>query len=197
MIKIFIVSNKKRLLKLAYSTNDHTIPNNICIDEINNKEGSDRLLNLLDNNSSIIPYSTTQNIQAFNFILKYEFDANAIGLYCLTGKKDNTIGKFEFYVQKLSKKSEDDAHNAVVDYCKKRHFMGHQTKKYLQKLQRYLNTNMYKINIVLHNSQYPYDSLLNRPYTYIVSKNTKFTNNLICTYIKEIMQKENFIQINE
>ena len=75
--------------------------------------------------------------------------------------------------------------------------MGHQTKKYLQKLQRYLNARMYKINIILHNSQYPYDNLLNKPYTYIVSKNTKFSNNLICTYIREIMQKENFIQINE
>ena len=75
--------------------------------------------------------------------------------------------------------------------------MGHQTKKYLQKLQRYLNAHMYKINIILHDSQYPYNSLLNKPYTYIVSKNTKFLNNLIYTYIKEIIQKENFIQINK
>jgi len=97
----------------------------------------------------------------------------------------------------LSKKSEDDAHNAVVNYCKNQHFMGHQTKKYLQKLQRYLNAHMYKINIILHDSQYPYNSLLNKPYTYIVSKNTKFLNNLIYTYIKEIIQKENFIQINK
>lgn len=94
-IKFFIMDNKKRLLKLAYSTNDHTIPNNICINEINNAGESDRLLlNLLDNNLSIISYSTTQNIQAFNFVLKYEFDTNAIGLYCLMGKKDNIIGNY-------------------------------------------------------------------------------------------------------
>ena len=89
MLKVFITNNKKRLLKLAYSTNDHTIPNNICIDEINNAGESNRLLlNLLDNNLSIIPYSTTQNIQAFNFVLKYEFDTSFNDLYCFTSKKD-------------------------------------------------------------------------------------------------------------
>ena len=194
-IKIFILNKEKRLMKLAYSINDHTIPNTICINEINTNSNSDQLLNLLTADSPIIPYSTTPNIQKFNFILKYEFNNNAIGLLCLTGQKNNIIAKFEFYVQKISEESKNKIYNEVIDYCKKYHFMGHQTKKYLQKLQRYLNARMYKINIIAHNAQYPYNSLLNKPYTYIVSKNTQFSNTLICNYIKEIMQKENFIQI--
>lgn len=61
------MDNKKRLLKLAYSTNDHTIPNNICINEINNTEKSNRLLNSLSNVTD--SGNTTQNIKQFNFDL--------------------------------------------------------------------------------------------------------------------------------
>ena len=120
MLKIFMINNKKRLLKLAYSKNDHTIPNNICIDEINTINKTRHLIWKLAASSNIIDSgNTAQNIKQFDFDLQYEFNTNFnnIGLYCLTGKKNKIIGKFEFYIQKLSQNSIDKANNIVKKFC--------------------------------------------------------------------------------
>lgn len=106
MLKIFMMNNKKRLMsKLAYSVNDHTIPNNICIDEIDAINKTRHLTWQLTASSNITDSgNSAQNIKQFNFDLQYAFNTNFnnIGLYCLTGKKNKTIGKFEFYIQELS-----------------------------------------------------------------------------------------------
>ena len=83
------------MLKLAYSQNDHTIPNDICIKEIQFQNNSDEVLwkisNTITNTNTVI-----SNIEEFNLKLIYDFTNNLgnIGLYCLTGKKDNIIGNY-------------------------------------------------------------------------------------------------------
>ena len=54
---------------------------------------------------------------------------------------------------------------------------------------------MYQATILIHNAFEPYKSLNTARYTYYFSKNTQFTNSLICTYIRKIIQEEHFIEI--
>ena len=88
--------------KLAYSKNDHTIPNSICLEKINSQNQADTLLwKITDNNISDVNINTIiDDIQQFNLHFTYTFTNNLgnIGLYCLTGKKNKIIAKFEFYV---------------------------------------------------------------------------------------------------
>ena len=200
MLEIFIYNKKNRLLKLAYSKNDHTIPNNICINNINMQNQANTLLWQMTPTESINDTGDAiQNIKQFNFNLQYEFDSDLgnIGLLCLTGKKNNIIAKFEFYVQKLTQNSINNAINKVKQFCKQNNFLKHKFEFQLKQLQKYLNSRMYKAFVLIHNIKKPYKALnssLNN-YQKNYSKNTQFTNELIIQYIKEIMQQENFILI--
>ena len=48
---------------------------------------------------------------------------------------------------------------------------------------------------MIHDSNNLNNKISNTIYTKTYPNNTHFSNNLICTYIKEIMQNENFIPI--
>ena len=169
------------------------------MEKINSQNQADTLLwKITDNNISDVNINTIiDDIQQFNLHFTYTFTNNLgnIGLYCLTGKKDDIIAKFEFYVQKLAQESIDNAINEIKNFCEKRNFNKIQIKLQLAYLYNYINSHMYQATILIHNAFEPYKSLNTTRYTYYFSKNTQFTNNLICTYIRKIMQEEYFIEI--
>lgn len=191
------MNNEKGLMqKLAYSKNDYTIPNSICLEEIQFQNNSDEVLWKMSN--AITDTNTVvSNIEKFNLKLIYTFANNLgnIGLYCLTGKKNKIIAKFEFYVQKLTQESIDNAINEIKNFCEKCNFNAMQTKLQLAYLNKYLNSKIYQATILIHNSLEPHKSLNTTRHTYYFSKNTQFTNSLIYTYIRKIMQDEHFIEI--
>lgn len=200
MIKVFI--KNKHLFKLADSKNDHTIPNNLCLNEINTVNKALNFLWELIDTSNIIndTGNTVQNIYQFNFNLQYDFcnELGNVGLLCLTGKKNNIIAKFEFYVQKLTEDSIDKAFDNVKDFCKQHHFLRKRTELQLKHLKKFLDTKMYRAIILIHDEKFPYKDLKSEghnKYVKLYPSDTKFTDSLIASFIIEIIRFENFTLI--
>ena len=120
MLRIYLKSSNNRLYKCAYSKNDYTIPNNLCINDINmRKQALNIIFKLQDvlNIPNIDENSYILNQLNCDLIYNFNTELGNIGLLCITGKLNNIITKFEFYVQFLTAQTITNALNKLQFVC--------------------------------------------------------------------------------
>lgn len=212
-INIYFNQKNKRLMKKADSKNDHTIPQEICEQEINriidNNNAKTVLLDLKDTNDNNIDIINDNNQKIFdniNITLQYEPDPQLgkLGLLCITGEnKEHIIAKFEFYVYKLNDLVYQEMKNKIyneINQSKRKGFplTKNQIKGKLQIFNKLLNDKYYYAIILIHDTQ-SYKNLITVPIIgrcKYYPKTQKFTNDFMTAKINEIMQLLHFEKID-